>query len=101
MTGVDAPWVGRALLRREDRRLLTGAGQFTADLELPRMLHVAFVRSPLAHARIRGVLGDIAAVGDDHCDCLADKPHHVVRQQGLLRVEEAVLNRRGPFARKR
>ncbi|MGH7092083.1 MAG: xanthine dehydrogenase family protein molybdopterin-binding subunit, partial [Stellaceae bacterium] len=59
MTGIDAPWVGRALLRREDRRLLTGAGQFTADLDLPRMLHVAFVRSPLAHARIRGV--DLAA----------------------------------------
>jgi len=52
---IDTPWVGRALLRREDRRLLTGAGQFVADLALPRMLEVAFVRSPLAHARIRGV----------------------------------------------
>ena len=47
--------VGRSLLRREDRRLLTGKGQFIADLELPRMLHVAFVRSELAHARIRSV----------------------------------------------
>ncbi|MBV9199689.1 MAG: xanthine dehydrogenase family protein [Alphaproteobacteria bacterium] len=47
--------VGRSLLRREDRRLLTGAGQFIADLELPRMLHVAFVRSETAHARIRSV----------------------------------------------
>src|SRR5215469_8763871 len=47
--------VGRSLLRREDRRLLTGAGQFIADLELPRMLHVAFVRSQLAHARINSV----------------------------------------------
>ena len=47
--------VGRSLLRREDRRLLTGAGQFIADLELPRMLHVAFVRSQLAHARIQSV----------------------------------------------
>ncbi|HEY1432358.1 MAG TPA: xanthine dehydrogenase family protein molybdopterin-binding subunit, partial [Stellaceae bacterium] len=47
--------VGRPLLRREDRRLLTGEGQFIADLELPRMLHVAFVRSELAHARIRSV----------------------------------------------
>jgi len=48
-------FVGRSLLRREDRRLLTGEGQFVADLELPRMLHVAFVRSQLAHARIRSV----------------------------------------------
>src|SRR5262249_2293115 len=36
-------------------RLLTGRGQFIADLELPRMLHVVFVRSPVAHARIRSV----------------------------------------------
>jgi aerobic carbon-monoxide dehydrogenase large subunit len=50
-----APYVGRSLRRLEDRRLLTGQGQFTADLVLPCMLHAVFVRSPLAHARIRGV----------------------------------------------
>jgi aerobic carbon-monoxide dehydrogenase large subunit len=49
------PYIGRSLLRREDRRLLTGRGQFISDLELPRMLHAAFIRSPLAHARIRSV----------------------------------------------
>ena len=49
------PYVGRSLLRREDGRLLTGRGQFIADLELPRMLHAAFIRSPVAHARIRSV----------------------------------------------
>lgn len=48
-------YVGRPLPRREDRRLLTGQGQFIADLALPRMLHAVFVRSPMAHARIRGV----------------------------------------------
>jgi carbon-monoxide dehydrogenase large subunit len=52
MTEHGAPYIGRSLLRREDRRLLTGRGQFIADLELPHMLHAAFVRSPLAHARI-------------------------------------------------
>jgi len=55
MTDRGTPYVGRSLLRREDRRLLTGRGQFIADLELPRMLHAAFIRSPLAHARIRSV----------------------------------------------
>ncbi|HZU91733.1 MAG TPA: xanthine dehydrogenase family protein molybdopterin-binding subunit, partial [Stellaceae bacterium] len=55
MPEIGAPYVGRSLLRREDRRLLTGAGQFVADLVLPRMLHAVFVRSPLAHARIRSV----------------------------------------------
>ncbi len=49
------PYVGRSLLRREDRRLVTGQGQFIADLVLPRMLHAVLVRSPLAHARIRSV----------------------------------------------
>ena len=47
--------VGQPLPRREDRRLLTGNGQYIADFELPHMLHVAFVRSPVAHARIRAV----------------------------------------------
>jgi aerobic carbon-monoxide dehydrogenase large subunit len=49
------PFVGRSILRREDQRLLTGRGQFIADLDLPHMLHAVFVRSPVAHARIRAV----------------------------------------------
>src|SRR5215472_9697198 len=48
-------FVGRSMPRREDHRLLTGRGQFIADLDLPHMLHAVFVRSPVAHARIRGV----------------------------------------------
>ena len=48
-------FVGRSIPRREDHRLLTGRGQFIADLALPRMLHAAFVRSPVAHAHIRSV----------------------------------------------
>ena len=49
------PFIGRPMLRREDRRLLLGEGQYVGDLVLPRMLHATFVRSPLAHARIRSV----------------------------------------------
>jgi len=48
-------FVGRSIPRREDHRLLTGGGQYVGDLTLPGMLHVAFVRSPVAHARIRSV----------------------------------------------
>src|SRR5215469_11200465 len=55
MSEAHTPHIGRSLLRREDRRLLTGRGQFIADLELPRVLHAAFIRSPIAHARIRSV----------------------------------------------
>ena len=46
--------VGARLLRKEDDRYLRGRGQYVADLKLPGMKDVAFVRSPIAHARIRG-----------------------------------------------
>ena len=48
-------YVGRSVPRREDRRLLLGRGQFVADLKLPDTLHAVFVRSQVAHARIRSV----------------------------------------------
>jgi aerobic carbon-monoxide dehydrogenase large subunit len=47
--------VGARLLRKEDDRLMRGRGQFVADLRFAGMKDVAFVRSPLAHARIRGI----------------------------------------------
>ena len=46
---------GAPVRRREDPRLLTGRGRYVADVELPRLLHVAFVRSAHAHARLRGI----------------------------------------------
>jgi carbon-monoxide dehydrogenase large subunit len=49
------PYIGRPLTRREDRRLLTGRGQFIADFELPHMLHAVLVRSDVAHARIKAI----------------------------------------------
>lgn len=53
-------YVGRSVPRREDRRLLLGVGRFVADIQLPGMLHVAFVRSEVAHARILAVRVDRA-----------------------------------------
>ena len=47
--------VGAPVLRKEDDRFMRGRGQFVADLRLPRIQDVAFVRSPLAHAHIRGI----------------------------------------------
>src|SRR6202161_3864280 len=51
----QTPFIGRSMTRREDRRLLTGRGQYIADLDLPHMLHAVFVRSPHAHAHIKAV----------------------------------------------
>jgi aerobic carbon-monoxide dehydrogenase large subunit len=47
--------VGARLRRKEDDRLLRGRGQFVADLHFAGMKDVAFVRSPVAHARVRDV----------------------------------------------
>jgi aerobic carbon-monoxide dehydrogenase large subunit len=47
--------IGRPVRRLEDRPLLTGTGRFVADLAFPGMLEAAFVRSPHAHAAIRGI----------------------------------------------
>ncbi len=47
--------MGARAKRNEDPRLLTGRALFIDDLDLPGMVHVAFLRSPHAHARLRGV----------------------------------------------
>ena len=44
--------VGARAKRADDPRLLTGRGRYVGDIALPRMTHVAIVRSPHAHARI-------------------------------------------------
>ena len=59
---VAARSVGARVLRSEDPRLLSGRGQFIADINLPGQLHVAFVRSPVAHARITRI--DLSAMRD-------------------------------------
>ena len=52
------------LLRHEDRRLITGRGRFTADVDLPGQVHAAMVRSDRAHALIRSIDTDAAARAD-------------------------------------
>ena len=47
--------VGARVLRKEDDRLMRGRGQFVADLRFAGMQDVAFVRSPMAHGRIRSI----------------------------------------------
>jgi carbon-monoxide dehydrogenase large subunit len=50
-----APEVGRARLRKEDARLITGRTRWTENITVPGMLHMAILRSPHAHARITRV----------------------------------------------
>src|SRR5437773_8080789 len=48
----NTPYIGRALRRIEDPRLIKGAGTYVDDIRLPGMLHAAILRSPHAHAKI-------------------------------------------------
>ena len=52
---MGAPLIGARIERKEDYRFLTGAGQYTDDVELPRQSYAAFVRSPHAHAVIKKI----------------------------------------------
>ena len=47
--------IGTSVPRREDSGLLTGRSRYIADIVLPEMLHIAILRSPVAHGRIRAL----------------------------------------------
>jgi aerobic carbon-monoxide dehydrogenase large subunit len=57
LSALDRPnsYIGRSVPRPNLLRLTQGRGQYVSDITLPRMVHVAFLRSPHAHARIRSI----------------------------------------------
>ena len=56
--------IGHSVKRVEDARLIEGQGNFLDDITLPGMLHMALVRSPVAHARINGIDTEAATAVD-------------------------------------
>jgi carbon-monoxide dehydrogenase large subunit len=54
-TPAEIGGIGHSVLRREDDRLVAGKGRFLDDHELPGMLHMAILRSPVPHARIKSI----------------------------------------------
>ena len=52
MNRSKSKYVGKNVLRFEDERLLSGNGQYTADINLPGMYHLAFLRSEISHGEI-------------------------------------------------
>ncbi len=61
MSEIDRePYVGRPLKRTEDPKLITGRGQYVEDIKLPGLAHLAFLRSPHAHARVTALRMDAA-----------------------------------------
>lgn len=79
--------IGRPILRREDRRLVTGEGRYIGSIEPEGMLHARFIRSDLAHGIMRdldldparGQPGVVAALG------ARDVPGHIDILEGLNR----------------
>ncbi|MEO8104165.1 MAG: xanthine dehydrogenase family protein molybdopterin-binding subunit, partial [Betaproteobacteria bacterium] len=47
--------IGASVVRKEDRRFITGKGRYTDDIKLQGMTHAQFVRSPYAHAKVKGI----------------------------------------------
>jgi carbon-monoxide dehydrogenase large subunit len=99
--------IGQPIPRPAVRRLIRGRGRYVGDINLPRMLHLAFVRSPHAHARIGAIDVKAAArapgvalvaTGADiaaHCKSFLtegiaqNRPGHKVPQQHLMAVDVA------------
>jgi len=62
LTALDRPnsYIGRSVPRPNLHRLTQGRGQYVSDVSLPRMAHVAYMRSPHAHARIVKIVAEKA-----------------------------------------
>ncbi|MHA6622689.1 xanthine dehydrogenase family protein molybdopterin-binding subunit [Pseudonocardia sp. DLS-67] len=76
--------LGTSVRRKEDQRLVTGHGRYVSDLQLPRMRHVAFLRSPLAHARISAVDTSEAVAAGHRVFTGADLAHVALRARSAL-----------------
>jgi aerobic carbon-monoxide dehydrogenase large subunit len=77
-------WFGAAVKRKEDPALLRGEACFVDDIQLPRMLHAAFVRSPYAHAKIRRIDKSAAlALPGVHAVLVFDDLPDTVRERPL------------------
>jgi aerobic carbon-monoxide dehydrogenase large subunit len=74
--------LGKARLRKEDERLITGQTNWTDNITLPGMLHVAFLRSPYAHARITSV--DVSAARNEPGVIAAYSGADFAAEQGSL-----------------
>src|SRR5436190_17351947 len=55
-----APYIGRALKRVVDPRLIRGLATYVDDLTFPGLLHMAILRSPYAHANLTGIKTEAA-----------------------------------------
>ncbi|NGN63080.1 xanthine dehydrogenase family protein molybdopterin-binding subunit [Streptomyces sp. A7024] len=82
MTTSSEPEIGRARLRKEDARLITGQTNWTDNITAPGLLHLAILRSPMAHARLDRV--DVAAARERPGVIAAFSGADLAAEQGSL-----------------
>src|SRR2546426_9402806 len=98
------PYIGQAMKRVEDPRLIKGIATYVDDLSLPGMLHAVFLRSPYAHAKINSINAEAAKVApgvigvftgadvNDKCGvvpCAAEIPGLIAPKHTVLAGERA------------
>ena len=93
--------IGKSRLRKEDARLLTGRTKWTENIILPGMLHMAILRSPVAHARIARIDVSAAKAADNVVTAFSGAD--VAETQGVLAcawpvTEDAVMPLYTPLA---
>jgi CO/xanthine dehydrogenase Mo-binding subunit len=82
---METRYFGKPVRRNEDPRLLTGQALFVDDINPPGLLHVAFLRSPIAHARILHIDADEARTRPGvHAVYLADDLGRLMKPGPLL-----------------
>ncbi len=89
----DGKVFGARIKRREDPALLRGRGRFVDDIHLPLMVHAAFVRSPHAHAEIRGISVEaaLAVEGVVGVYTIDDLAPHLARETLPVEMPSAAL----------
>ena len=94
-------WTGRPVSPRENLRFIRGQGRYLDDLVLPRMVYMAVVRSPFAHARVRAIRTAAArhapgvlavATGQELAGRFGPLPLNVPEDASLVRVPHPVLS---------
>ena len=105
MSAAPRGWIGAAVERKEDERLLTGRGRYMDDLEpVAGLRHAAILRSRHPHARIRGIdttaakrlLGVVGVVTGAEISTIAGAIPSVVRSNKTppgVRDDESALRR--------
>src|SRR6267143_6792942 len=90
---MGAKWFGASVKRKEDPDLLTGRGRYVDDIRLAGMLHAVVLRSPYAHAMIRGIdkSAALAFPGVQAVFTYADLPEPMRRQTVPLLVPSPTI----------